>query len=737
MSNVLGLGVPRSEHVALRDPVIAYLDAAYPDVHSVLYESDIEAWSTARDACIHLPIAASSVPKLLAYAVQLAFLLRVLDRNAGAKDAAHTPLGFGFPWGSGLTSGRLVAYSSLAMERACIVQSIAAQYAQLGQAESRSDKESIRRATMHFQVRAALTQYAAGTLQTLQTLLTPAEQGANAPVELAPTSLTALHALMLAQAQECFWQKATQDAYKDTTIAKLARSAADLYEKSANAAAASPLPQAYKVHARCKQLHFSAAAQYRKSCDDLVHKRYGDELGRLTLAAAQVRAALALPLRVLPSHALVDDLRGLQSIVETNLARAERDNQLIYLESATSEAALPDLGTAEMAKAAVPEGLASPRGLIDEHALWFRGLMTYGIDVAERLYSDRKRHFCETVIEVRLRALDAEAAAALAELHLPGMLDRIESPQRIPREWATYTAALQRAPLAALPREIDENTHVAAHCADVLGELEAIVFRAVPGVADDLVTQQHALQTLWREYEHTLAEAGASDATVRAQWEAVRADLAVMERGGAELARHVLPPSYEVERVRRAAAPRLRALRADVERLEDGAAQRRALLQRVRSACDTDVLRPRLEKAARERHLGELHAGAEAEAIDPGALDDVLDAGMRKYTPYEAQCDALHDAQAALLRQIRAHVAAVHDDAALGAALRAQDAAYARVRDAYTTYTTLTQHVHEGHTFYTRLATLLDTLRADVAAWRARAVPSGGAFPGGAIRFGD
>ena len=737
MSNVLGLGAPRSEHVALRDPVIAYLDAAYPDIHSALYEPDIEAWSAARDACIHLPIAVSSVPKLLAYAAQLAFLLRVLDSNAGAKDAAHTPLGFGFPWGSGLTSSRLVAYPSLAMERACIVQCIAAQYAQLGQSESRSDKESIRRATTHFQVRDALTQHAAGTLQLLQTLLTPAEQGADAPHELAPASLTALQTLMLAQAQECFWQKATQDAYKDTTIAKLARSAADLYEQSANAAAASPLPQAYKVHTRCKQLHFSAAAQYRKSCDDLVHKRYGDELGRLTLAASQVRAALALPLRALPSHALVDALRDLQSIVETNLARAERDNQLIYLESATNEAALPDLGTAEMAKPAPPEGVVSPRALVDEHALWFRGLMTYGIDVAERLYSDRKRHFCETVVEARLHALDTEASAALAELHLPGLLNRIESPQRIPREWATYTAALQRAPLAALPRKIDENAQVAAQCADVLAELESVVFRAVPGVAEDLVTQQHALQTLWREYERTLAEAGASDATVRAQWEAVRAELAVMERGGAELARHVLPPSYEVERVRRAAAPRLRTLRADVERLEDSAAQRRALLQRVRSACDTDVLRPRLEAAARERHLGEVRAGADVEAVDPGALDDVLDAGMRKYTPYVAQCDALRDAQAALLRQIRTHVAAVHDDAALDATLQAQDAAYARVRDAYTTYTTLTQHVSEGHAFYARLAALLDTLRADVAAWRARAVPSGGAFPGGAIRFGD
>ena len=82
-----------------------------------------------------------------------------------------------------------------------------------------------------------------------------------------------------------------------------------------------------------KHYHFAAAAQYRKSNDDLAEKRYGDELGRLLLAASYVRRALALPTRTLPLPALVEDLQGLQAIVDTNLARA----CLLYTSDAADE----------------------------------------------------------------------------------------------------------------------------------------------------------------------------------------------------------------------------------------------------------------------------------------------------------------------------------------------------------------------------------------------------------------
>lgn len=488
-----------------------------------------------------------------------------------------------------------------------------------------------------------------------------------------------------------------------------------------------------------KHYHFAAAAQYRKSNDDLAEKRYGDELGRLMLAASYVRRALALPTRTLPLPALVEDLQGLQAIVDTNLARAERDNQLIYLEPTTSEASLPLIGAALMAKEA-PADLLAPLASIrrPEHELWFYRLITYGIDVAERLYADRKRHFIASTIEPILVRLDTSTAETRSALDLPGLLDRIESPRRMPAAWATYTSALQKSGgYAALARKSESVQHTAALCHDLVAEVDGILGRARPHLPEASVVRQHELQTLWRQYQRTLSEAASSDATVREKMASVRPALDALQRGGTALAELLTPQSAALERARRDLAPELRALRANLEQVDDGAAQRRTLLLQLRTACDSDAIRTRLVDAARERHLGDV---AQTHTVDPAALQDVLEAGMDKYTPYHARADALAAEQATQLRGLRERTERLLSHGALAAALDAQDAAHARVDDAYDEYATLHQHLDEGAGFYERLFGLLRTFRAEVHDWLegvSGRAPQWGAFPGGDIQFRD
>ena len=82
-------------------------------------------------------------------------------------------------------------------------------------------------------------------------------------------------------------------------------------------------------------------------------------------------------------------------MLETNLARAEKDNQLIYLEATTAPPALPDIGTALMVKDAVPTEVQSPVSWLRDKGelLWFARLVTYGVDVAVRLYNDQKQQW--------------------------------------------------------------------------------------------------------------------------------------------------------------------------------------------------------------------------------------------------------------------------------------------------------------------------------------------------------
>ena len=57
-----------------------------------------------------------------------------------------------------------------------------------------------------------------------------------------------------------------------------------------------------------KKAHFAAAAQYRRSIDDLAANRYGEEIGRLRVADAVVKKALETSTRGV-SPGLFADLR--------------------------------------------------------------------------------------------------------------------------------------------------------------------------------------------------------------------------------------------------------------------------------------------------------------------------------------------------------------------------------------------------------------------------------------------
>jgi programmed cell death 6-interacting protein len=150
-------------------------------------------------------------------------------------------------------------------------------------------------------------------------------------------TLESLTELFLAQSQECFWQKAVMDGYKDGSIAKLAARVSDLYNLAGEAAMRSEaISSAWIHHMSAKHHHFAAAAQYRAACDCLEKKRYGEEVARLTDAVACVNEGLRECKGGYINKAVVDDLQGLKRRVEDDLKRAEKDNDIIYLRESST-----------------------------------------------------------------------------------------------------------------------------------------------------------------------------------------------------------------------------------------------------------------------------------------------------------------------------------------------------------------------------------------------------------------
>jgi programmed cell death 6-interacting protein len=150
------------------------------------------------------------------------------------------------------------------------------------------------------------------------------------PEDMDIMTMESMEQLMLAQAQECFWQKAVKDQLKDASIAKLAAKVSDLYAEAGDFGAKSDsVSTEWLHHMTAKHHHFAAAAQYRAACDCLDKRKYGEEVARLRDSLTCVNEALKESKYI--NKTVLGDLNGLKSRVQEDLKRAEKDNDMIYL----------------------------------------------------------------------------------------------------------------------------------------------------------------------------------------------------------------------------------------------------------------------------------------------------------------------------------------------------------------------------------------------------------------------
>lgn len=146
-----------------------------------------------------------------------------------------------------------MAVPLVSYELASVEYCVASHYSLLGQRELRSDNESIKRAIASFQ-------QAAGILLDMANTRRRGSNDVDAGPEYRPEALAMLGKLMLAQAQECAWQKAVLDSLRNGIIAKLANSTAALYEASANAGAKSrDVALAFAVRGELSAIAYSSS----------------------------------------------------------------------------------------------------------------------------------------------------------------------------------------------------------------------------------------------------------------------------------------------------------------------------------------------------------------------------------------------------------------------------------------------------------------------------------------------
>lgn len=314
-----------------------------------MFKRDLEAVDQLRRDAVNVREPhPSGIAKLTQYAAQLVWIGGKFPIDVGAQKCPSThlkewPLWLGhitlsrvaltsqigaeFSWypAIGYNTDRPLVRNNLKFELMNILYNLAALYSQLALNTPRGSTEGLKTAANYFSL-------AAGVLSHIQSAVLPELRMSDPPEDMDAHTLESLTQLMLAQSQECFWQKAVMDGYKDASIAKLASCVSDLYNLAGEAAVKSDaVSSAWIHHMTAKHHHFAAAAQYRAACDCLERSKFGEEIARLRDAVACVTEGLREARGGHLGKIVVDDLNGLKRKVEEDLKRAEKDNDVIYL----------------------------------------------------------------------------------------------------------------------------------------------------------------------------------------------------------------------------------------------------------------------------------------------------------------------------------------------------------------------------------------------------------------------
>lgn len=528
----------------------------------------------------------SGIRRLTAYSAQLRWI--------GGKFPID--IGVDFPWypALGFHTDTAVLQNNVRFELANILYNLGALYSQLAFSTNRNSGEGLKTAAQY-------SSAAAGVLAFLRTQIIP-DMRSIPPEDMDEVTLESLEQLCLAQAQECFWQKAVKDNMKDATIARLSAKVSDYYSSAGDWAIKSDaISTEWIHHFDAKHHHFAAAAQYRLSLDCLEKRKYGEEVARLRDSLACVHEALKESKWV--NRTVSEDMNGLKNKVKEDLKRAEKDNDVIYLHPIPPKSELKILDRANMVAARPPKEVQDGISMLGEGLPFgrplFAKLVPYAVHVAASIYVERRDRLVNQGIIADVEAMTARLRDLLSSLNLPGSLQALEKPLGLPPSLVSKAEELrQQDGLYRLKRSMEDASKLKANDRAIYAE--GMELLKAEKAEDDNARAKYgtdrwsrqpsdaAGQKLWAqsaEIEGYLKSAASSDDIVQKKMRESDKDLKVLTGTNADLESYVpssrrakMTPQIERE------VGRLRTCLNEVNRVESRRKRKiEALREKARS----------------------------------------------------------------------------------------------------------------------------------------------------------
>eukprot|EP00208_Stichococcus_sp_RCC1054_P002835 CAMPEP_0206140322 /NCGR_PEP_ID=MMETSP1473-20131121/9097_1 /ASSEMBLY_ACC=CAM_ASM_001109 /TAXON_ID=1461547 /ORGANISM="Stichococcus sp, Strain RCC1054" /LENGTH=740 /DNA_ID=CAMNT_0053534441 /DNA_START=308 /DNA_END=2527 /DNA_ORIENTATION=- len=456
---MLALHCKKTDAVDLKSPIWEYITNTYSVEQANDASEDLEVIQGQRGQIVGM---AGALPALREVMVKYYRALSSIEtRFPISKDSGQMHVSF--VWFDAFRPTKRSEQTSIHFEKAAILFNIAAIASQMAVATDRTTDAGVKEAARFFQE-------AAGAFAFLRDEAS-LKMDTPRPHDVGPEAAAMLERLMLAQAQECVFEKAVNDQKSPAILARIAKQTAALYVDVLAALGQPPLlahlDKSWTAHTTAKSGMYEAQALL--SSGDAFHAddQVASEITRLR-EAQKVMAPVKKDLRGVNKE-LVDAVKALDETIARHLTRAERENATVYLQRVPATKDLPPIVSAMLVKPLVPQLDSSGEGLFDsvipDNSA--KALSRYS-DMVDAMWREQREVLDAASDDARLRlrqwelpealqALDAGSVAALPE-GLRQELEQIEDcgGARFLQDLAAQVQDLKKVAAAAVERAEEE-----------------------------------------------------------------------------------------------------------------------------------------------------------------------------------------------------------------------------------------------------------------------------------------
>uniref|UniRef100_A0AAX7VUT9 BRO1 domain-containing protein n=1 Tax=Astatotilapia calliptera TaxID=8154 RepID=A0AAX7VUT9_ASTCA len=346
----------------------------------------------------------------------------------------------------------VAALASLGYEKTCVLFNVAALASQIASEQNLDNDEGLKTSAKYYQ----LASGAFGHIK--DTVLSALNR--EPTMDISPETVGTLSLIMLAQAQEVFFLKATSDKMKDAVIAKLANQAADFYgDAFKQCQYKDNLPKEVLPVLAAKHCIMQANAELHQSVLAKQKKRFGEEIARLQHAAELVKT-------VASRYDEYVSVKDLTDKINRSLTAAKKDNDFIYHDRVPEVKDLEQIGKAALVK---PAAITPP--LSQKFSDLFEKMVPMAVQQSMSIYSQRKAETVNRLVGTMREATNL-CNGVLASLNLPAALEDL-SGDSIPQSIAEKARnVVQHGGLQSIEQLIKDLPELLTRNREILDELE-------------------------------------------------------------------------------------------------------------------------------------------------------------------------------------------------------------------------------------------------------------------------